>query len=552
MVPKTRTHSTTCSRTNWTSKASVCEVKDDPNVQRVLTEEIVVSDWGAQHTGVASALAGLDMTMAGDQDLASDDTYWGTNLTNAVLNGTIPQWRLDDMVVRIVSALYKVGRDPYNEPMINFSSWTTNTTGYAHPLAEEDFTQINWHVNVQDDHAELIREIGAKSTVLLKNTNNALPLSGPKSLAVIGEDAHDNPAGVNSCSDRDCDIGTLAMGWGSGTANFPYLIAPVTALLQQAQNDGTTFSNVSDNYDLTAIEAAVTGAEAAIVFANADSGEGYITVDNNEGDRNNLTLWGNGDALISYVASFNPNTIVVMHTVGPVIVEALKNNPNVTAILWAGLPGQESGNSITDVLYGKVNPQAKSVFTWGKDRADWGVDIMYNTTSLDPQLDFVEGVFIDYRHFDAAGIEPSYEFGFGLSYTNFSYSNLSVVKPYAPSYQPTQGSTPPATTFGTIDYNPADAEFPLGFYAVPFYVYPYLDGPLLTGQDEMVPPNSKDNTSQPLLAAGGAPGGNAGLYDVLYVVTATVQNTGDIDGVEIPQLVSLTSQNPTYILLTKS
>jgi beta-glucosidase len=68
----------------------------------------VTSDWWAQHTGVASALAGLDMTMAGDQNLNSGDTFWGSNLTAAVLNGTIPQWRLDDMVVRIMSAYYKV------------------------------------------------------------------------------------------------------------------------------------------------------------------------------------------------------------------------------------------------------------------------------------------------------------------------------------------------------------------------------------------------------------------------------------------------------------
>jgi len=70
----------------------------------------VVSDWWAQLTGAASALAGLDMTMAGDQGLNSGNTYWGSNLTAAVLNGTIPQWRLDDMVVRIMSAYYKVCR----------------------------------------------------------------------------------------------------------------------------------------------------------------------------------------------------------------------------------------------------------------------------------------------------------------------------------------------------------------------------------------------------------------------------------------------------------
>jgi len=64
---------------------------------------LVVSDWWAQHSGVSSVFAGLDMTMAGDQNLASGDAYWGSNLTAAVLNGTVPQWRLDDMVVRIMS-----------------------------------------------------------------------------------------------------------------------------------------------------------------------------------------------------------------------------------------------------------------------------------------------------------------------------------------------------------------------------------------------------------------------------------------------------------------
>lgn len=75
-----------------------------------------MSDWWAQHTGVASGLAGLDMTMAGDQGLASGNTWWGSNLTAAVLNGTYPQWRLDDMVVRIMSAYYKV-RSPSPSPL---------------------------------------------------------------------------------------------------------------------------------------------------------------------------------------------------------------------------------------------------------------------------------------------------------------------------------------------------------------------------------------------------------------------------------------------------
>jgi beta-glucosidase len=373
--------------------------------------------------------------------------------------------------------------------------------------------------------------------VLLKNVNKALPLNKPKSIAVIGEDAHDNPSGPNACGDRGCDIGTLAMGWGSGTANFPYLIAPNTALKAQAAKDKSQYVNVSNNYDFDAVTKAVTGAEVAIVFANADSGEGYLTIDGNEGDRNNLTLWQNGDALIAHVASINPNTIVVLHTVGPVIVEAIKNHPNITAILWAGLPGQESGNAITDVLYGKVNPQAKTPFTWGKTREDWGTDVMYTFPSDPPQLNFVEGVFIDYRHFDAAGIEPSYEFGFGLSYTTFSYSNLQITKNNPGPYEPTTGMTSAAPTFGTIDYDPAHAEFPPGFSAVPQYVYPYISGPIPTNLPQNWPKGSQDGSPQPKLAAGGSGGGNRQLYDTMYTVSATVTNTGSVKGTEIAQLV---------------
>ena len=104
-----------------------------------------------------------------------------------------------------------------------------------------------------------------------------------------------------------------------------------------------------------------------MVFANSDSGEGYITVpntpDGNAGDRNNLTLWHGGDALIAATTSQCDNTIVVIHAVGPVIMENWIENPNVTAVLFAGLPGQESGNSLVDVLSGNVNPSAKLPFS---------------------------------------------------------------------------------------------------------------------------------------------------------------------------------------------
>ena len=440
--------------------------------------------WWAQHDGVASALAGLDMTMAGDQNLASGNTYWGTNLTNAVLNGTIPQWRLDDMVVRIMSAFFKVGRDTARVP-VNFNSWTLNTTGYLHPEAEEDFQQVNWHVNVRYDHAALIREIGGASTVLLKNTNNALPLNKPKSIAVIREDSHDNPSGPNACGDRGCDIGTLVMGWGSGTANFPYLIAPVTALRAQAAHDHSAFTNVSDNYDFDA-----SGATTLLMPKKQSYSATQIpakTILQLTATKEIETTLPYGGMTMFLLTSLLPLTQTQSSSCIQLVQSLWK--PTRTTPMSPPSSGpvylvRSQAMPLLNVFYGNVNPQAKSVFTWGKKREDWVTDVLYNTTQDPPQLNFVEGVFIDYRHFDIAGIEPSYEFGFGLSYTTFAYFHLVIEKQNPGPYQPTTGWTKPAPTFGTIDYDPAHAEFPPDFHAVPFFVYPYLDGPLLTGQPQ--------------------------------------------------------------------
>lgn len=124
-----------------------------------------MTDWGAHHSGVASALAGLDMSMPGDIGFDSASSYWGTNLTVAVLNGSVPQWRLDDMVTRIVAGWYYVDRENNQAADApNFSAWTLDTYGYEHDYAMEDYTQVNWHVDVTDDHGAQIRTQAAKGT----------------------------------------------------------------------------------------------------------------------------------------------------------------------------------------------------------------------------------------------------------------------------------------------------------------------------------------------------------------------------------------------------
>ncbi|KAH7038027.1 glycosyl hydrolase family 3 N terminal domain-containing protein [Microdochium trichocladiopsis] len=512
-----------------------------------------VSDWAAQHAGVSSALAGLDMTMPGDSAFNTGVSFWGGNLTLAVLNGTVPEYRIDDMAMRIVSALFLVGIGA-DVQEANFDSWTKSTYGPKHYYAKDGQQQINYHVDVQGNHGDEIRNAAAKSTVILKN-NGILPLNKPRFLAVIGQDAGPNPRGPNGCPDRGCNDGTLAMSWGSGTAEFPYLVTPAEALQYQALQDKSRIESIFDNYAWSQIRTLVSQQYAhSLVFVNANSGEGYINVDGNEGDRKNLTLWGSGDDLIKNVSSVCNQTIVVIHSVGPVLLTDWYDNPNVSAIVWAGEPGQESGRSIVDVLYGRAQP-GRTPFTWAAKREDYGADVLYEPNNGEgaPQQDFTEGVLIDYRYLDAKNIEPIYEFGHGLSWTTFEYSNLVVEKVSDAAYTPTTGQTAAAPTFGEKP-SPDLSQYTFPNSTIRYiynFVYPYLNtsssGQAASGAsdygqtaDEFLPPHALDSTPQPLHAAGPAlnqqPGGNAQLWDVLYRVSATITNTGKVEGDEIPQL----------------
>ncbi|KAJ5217943.1 glycoside hydrolase family 3 protein [Penicillium cinerascens] len=531
----------------------------------------VMSDWTAQLTGVASAVAGLDMTMPGDTAFDSGLSFWGANLTLSVINGTVPSWRIDDMAMRIMAAYFKVGRTLEDQPPVTFDSWSFATEGPLHFAANEGYQQINYHVDVRGNHAKVARQVAAEGSVLLKN-NGILPLKKVKQIAVIGSDAGPNLDGPNGCSDRGCDNGTLGMAWGSGTANFAYLVTPDAALQARAIQEGSAYQAIFDDYvtddsntqqgnGLTAIPDLVSQAETvSIVFVNADSGEGYITVGGNIGDRNNLTLWHGGDDLIRNVSALCDKTVVVIHSVGSVIVDDWFNNPNISAVVWAGIPGEQSGNAITDVLYGDVNPSGKSPFSWVSDRTQVP-DVMYepNNGDLAPQIDFTEGVFIDYRALDKADIIPTLEFGFGLSYTTFEYSNIQVKKNSAPPYKSTTGRTIPAPTLGTFSTALSDYLFPGTWKNVLYFIYPYFNSTdpaniagtsALESACKFLPPNATDGKPQPFLPAGGGPGGNPLLYDELYTVTAAIKNTGSVAGAEVPQLyVSLGGPNDPKVQL---
>ncbi|KAI0651725.1 beta-glucosidase [Trametes meyenii] len=356
----------------------------------------VMSDWYATHSTSPAANGGLDMTMPGDKFFAAFSSYFGDNLVNAVKSGDVLQTRLDDMATRILAGWYLLGQDS-GYPAVNFNSW---------------LSFLGSNVNVQGDHASLIRTIGASSAVLLKNQGSVLPLSAPKTLAIVGSGARSGILGANECLDHSCNDGVLAVGWGSGTASFPYLVAPQDAISTRAKADGTSVSTWTLNNDVNLAANTAKDKQAALVFITADSGSAQYTVEGNAGDRNDLQAWHGGDDLVQKVASVNNNTIVVVNSVGPIIMDAWIENPN-------------AGNAIVDVLYGNVNPSGRLPFTIAKAEPDYSARVTY-TGSGTVQIPYSEGLFIDYRHFDANNITPRFEFGYGLSYTTFSYSDLKI------------------------------------------------------------------------------------------------------------------------------
>lgn len=524
----------------------------------------VQSDWLAQRSGVASTLAGLDMTMPGDGLSWMDGhSLWGPELTKSVLNGTVPVERLDDMVLRIVASWYQLGQDnrdvwPYeNGTVPNFSSWTKNETGLLYPGSNDPTEgKVNHFVNVQSDHWRVARQVATEGIVMVKNEDDMLPMhkngfeltrSETRKLRVgiFGEDAFDNPKGPNACDDRACNDYTLASGWGSGAVEFPYLISPATAIKRTVLNETAEFFEVPSNQLSSDLDRKATTSDICMVFINSDAGEGYVAWKDIKGDRNDLSPQKGGDKLVQRVAKKcgnggNGPVIVVLHTVGPTILEEWIDIPNVKAVLIAHLPGQESGNALADVLYGEVSPSGHLPYTIAKKASDYGPNstILYSTKSLVPQQNFTDRLYLDYRHFDAHNITPRYEFGYGLSYTNFSITNFethSLVPDRKPFPAPRPGPEPVPQIDRRIP-SPNDSLVPPHFHRIKKYVYPYIESlddakpgkryPYPSGYSIMAHPSP----------AGGAQGGNPDLFTPLALVKCVVSNTGLGPGAAVVQL----------------
>jgi beta-glucosidase len=355
----------------------------------------VMSDWGAVHDWTY-ALKGLDQESGAQLDkLFNKDEWFVAPLRAAYAEGKLPKERLSDMVRRILNSTYAVGVDKPAR------------------AAAVDMTR----------HNTVALEIARQGIVLLKN-DGVLPLSADTTvrIAVIG--------GYSQ-------VGVLA-GWGSSAATPPGGYAAVVpiggeGLLGPWRNMYLLPSSPTRELERLLPKAEITSdpgiypAEAAalarrsdlvIIFAIRPEGEAF--------DLPNLSLPYGQDAVIEAVATANPNAIIVLQTGNPV---AMPWAGRVKAILEAWYPGQAGGQAIAETLTGRVNPSGRLPITFPADIAQTprpeppGIEASWGTPIT---VHYDEGAEIGYRWFAKKGIRPLYPFGHGLSYTRFSYSNLTV------------------------------------------------------------------------------------------------------------------------------
>ena len=559
----------------------------------------IQSDWLAQRSGVASALAGLDMSMPGDGELWADGKpFWGPHLTTAVLNGSVPIERLNDMVTRIVASWYQIGQDewelppPEGEGGPNFSSWTDERTGVLAPGSDDnDKRVVNQFVDATAgsgiSHKALARRIAAEGTVLLKNEADILPLSrngwsqsdeaeyeidlGVEKMrvAIYGEDAVLPPGGPNTCPDRGCNKGTLATGWGSGAVEFPYLVSPFDAISKDLKKSAVDLSlSPTNSLPEADSEATPDSQDLCIVFVNAAGGEGFIAAEGMKGDRNDLKIQKGGDRLIKEVAdrcgrsestafarnkpkediqkrgygiNGRGNVIVVIHAIGPVLLEQFIEHTNVGGALLANLPGQESGHALADVIFGRVNPSGHLPYTIAKRFEDYGpsAELIYDALDgIIPQQNLTEGLLVDYRWFDAMKLTPRFEFGYGLSYTEFVINDLQVTAKYTERPDPLPEARPPED----VEPPPYDdtlppveeSLFPNGWRRLKKFIYPYIDS--VSDVTPEPDPEWRHFPTEGPGPAGGAEGGNPALFEELVQIDFDITNQGERSGHAVPQL----------------
>lgn len=257
-------------------------------------------------------------------------------------------------------------------------------------------------------HKALAREAAQKSIVLLKNER-------------VG-DRHDRILPIDTAQGRTIAvIGKLANtpnigDKGSSMVRPPYVITPLAGIRAAAPRDYDIAYRDGKNIG-KAIDIARKADIAVVIVGYTHRDEGEHMPFSKGGDRNSLTLGPHDEKLIARIAATNPKTVVILMGGSAIITE--KWRESVPAILMAWYPGMEGGNAIADILFGKVNPCAKLPCVFPKSESQLP---FFSKRARSIEYSYFHG----YRLMDREGYEPAFPFGFGLSYTAYSYTNLQL------------------------------------------------------------------------------------------------------------------------------
>ncbi|MDU3336370.1 glycoside hydrolase family 3 C-terminal domain-containing protein [Paraclostridium bifermentans] len=337
-------------------------------------EGFVVSDWGAVNDRDKGLSLGLELQMPADGGM-------GDNLiVEAVKRNRLSEGVLDEAVERILNIIFKAVENKRENVIYS-----------------------------KEKHHELARKIAGECMVLLKNEEKILPLKKEENIAVIGElatkvryqgggSSHINPTKVDNAYEEIVNF--------AGPENVRY------ARGYDLSIDDTIY-NLAEEAKKLAIEA-----DKVILFIGLPEryeSEGF--------DRTHLNIPKNQYDLVKTLKSVNENIVVILSNGSPIEMPFVSD---VKAILEAYLTGQASGKAICDLLYGEVNPSGKLAETFPLKLSD--NPSYLNFPGEVDKVEYKEGIFIGYRYYDKKAMDVLFPFGYGLSYTNFEYSNLKISK----------------------------------------------------------------------------------------------------------------------------
>jgi len=351
----------------------------------------VVSDWAGTHSTVKASAAGLDNEQPFDQ-------FFGEKLKEAVKAGKVSAAELDDHVHRVLRAEFASGIIDYP--------------------AQKGVVDV-------EGGFETARRLAEQSTVLLKNSNGVLPLDRTKvhSIAIIG--AHADMGMISGGGSAQVDPPGRAGAKWQEHVWFP--TSPLKAVSARIPGASVQFDSGANRESAAEL---AKKSDVAIVFAHQWTSEGM--------DLPNLSLPDSQDGLIEAVAAANPSTVVVLETGTAVTMPWLEK---VSGVMEAWYAGSKGADAVANLLFGDVNPSAKLPMTFPRSEADVphpqvaapapgakGVGEGMRPGDAKPtfSVHYDEGVKVGYKWYDAENKPVLFPFGYGLSYTTYSYSGLKV------------------------------------------------------------------------------------------------------------------------------